>query len=552
MKVPARERGSLLVVAVILIAVVAGLAAALSLMTAGSSESSARHAVAGQALFIAESGLERTTSALLTPAVAGRLGCAALNGNPAVTNVSVGTGRFSATTTGATYAGTVLSAALGAAATTVAVASTAGFAASGRIQIDRELIDYSGLGANSFLNAVRGADGTAASAHAAGARAGQFQCNVTVRGGVPSVTAPVAARDVGGAIALQELWAVGAAGRLLRWDSSTWSNGGSLANVLLNGVHLVAPADGWAVGDAVITGPPAQRGETILRRTSPAGWTRLAPSAAIPDANLNAVHCPLSTDCWAVGNAVTTGPPAQRGEIILRYSAGAWGRLGPLGTVDDRNLTGIHCPSSGACWAVGQQGPGAARRPWLVSWNGAAWSNYDSTALDAQSDLNAVTCTSTTDCWAVGNAVTTGPPAQRGEAIVRWNGAGWSRLALQAAVPDVNLNAVFCADSANCWIAGAASGGNGTILRWTGGPAWSRYPTAGIVPNAVLRAGVCVHRNDCWIVGDQSGGELLLHWDGNAWARRAPVGAIPNNNLRALTGLGPQRRPVAIWREIFP
>jgi hypothetical protein len=65
---------------------------------------------------------------------------------------------------------TSLSAALDATATTIPVASTAGFPGSGTLSIDNEKIAYTGTTATSFTGVTRGVSGTTATTHASGAQ----------------------------------------------------------------------------------------------------------------------------------------------------------------------------------------------------------------------------------------------------------------------------------------------------------------------------------------------------------------------------------------------
>jgi hypothetical protein len=68
---------------------------------------------------------------------------------------------------------TTLAAAALASDTSLSVASTIGFPATGTLVVDSEQINYTGLTSNTFTGLVRGANGTTAAAHALGALVGQ-------------------------------------------------------------------------------------------------------------------------------------------------------------------------------------------------------------------------------------------------------------------------------------------------------------------------------------------------------------------------------------------
>ena len=87
------------------------------------------------------------------------------------------------------YPATVLTSALTATTTTLPVSSTVGFLPSGILQIESELIDYSGLTGSSFMGVRRGSSGTTASAHNSGQTVwpGVQQCQITTTGSVGTV-----------------------------------------------------------------------------------------------------------------------------------------------------------------------------------------------------------------------------------------------------------------------------------------------------------------------------------------------------------------------------
>ena len=131
-------------------------------------------------------------------------------------------------TTAATLSGAITSA-----DTTISVNSTAGYASYGRIMIDREMIDYTGITANSFTGVLRGRDGTTAASHASGTRVGQDQCTVSSTGGVPDLTTSNGRRQVREGIQIQEGWAAGQV-------TGTTED--------MNAVYCISATDCWAVG----------------------------------------------------------------------------------------------------------------------------------------------------------------------------------------------------------------------------------------------------------------------------------------------------------------
>jgi hypothetical protein len=125
-----------------------------------------------------------------------------------------------------------------------------------------------------------------------------------------------------------EGWAVGD-GPALHYDMGTWTEVALPVRVRLNGISMAGPAEGWAVGD----------GGTILHYQ--AGRWETAPSPVHTD--LHAVSFRGSTEGWAVGDAGT----------ILHYSAGVW-TVSPSPTL--ANLRGLQRHLEIAVAAVGEGG----------------------------------------------------------------------------------------------------------------------------------------------------------------------------------------------------
>ncbi len=562
-----RARGFLLIVAVLVLVVIAVAIAALGNMTSADIRSSSGHAQSEQAYFVALSGLEGATRTVLEPTLSNRVPCASLSGNPAVTNVALGPGKFSATGGAAVYPSppATLNGNLTAAASVIPVNSIAGYSASGRIMIDLELIDYSATSnlaatcgaAPCFVGAHRGMAGTAANAHATGTRVGQFECDVQSAGGVPDLVNAQAKRVLTQGTQLQEAWAVGAPGGVgsgqrpwfVRFRENTWAELTAASfnvNAQLNKVSMLSYADGWAVGNQ-------SGGELIYHWTvTPApGWARMAVSAAIPNVNLQGVHCLDANTCWAVGAA------SGGNVVIIRWTGGpTWSypalpTSAPLPSPSiNAQLNSVWCNSANDCWAVGNQSGGEFIARWT---GGPRWTRMAVSAAIPNVNLWSVKCVAVNDCWAVGAA------SGGNVVIIRWTGGpAWSYPALPTSAPlptpsvNAQLNSVFCNNANDCWAVGNNAAGE-VILRWTGGPRWVRVGPVVAIANTNLNAVTCVNAIDCWAVGNASGGsEIILHWDGSAWTQLANSGAVSNRNLFSIDVVGAAQRAPAARREVYP
>lgn len=145
------QNGVSLIAAIFIIVVLAFMGVIFVSMVSTSSFTAVNELQSGQALAVAEGGVEFVLENWAFP-----------NYSMAGATRSLGLGTFTVSTP------TYLTADPGAAGTTIAVQSTASFPNAGRITIDAEQINYTGKTANSFTGATRGAGGTAAASHAAG------------------------------------------------------------------------------------------------------------------------------------------------------------------------------------------------------------------------------------------------------------------------------------------------------------------------------------------------------------------------------------------------
>lgn len=218
---------------------------------------------------------------------------------------------------------------------------------------------------------------------------------------------------------------------------------------------------------------------------------------------LNSVHCRSADDCFTVGNAITSGPPAGRGELILNWNGANWLRVGPLGSVPNVNLSSIFCLLAGDCWVVGSPSSGEL----IIRYSGGSWTRFPASGGIPNVVLNDVFCVTATDCWAVG-------AASGGELIIRWNGSTWSRVGPSVTAPDVNLNSVFCLTVNDCWAAGAS----GVIIGWNGG-VWSLSQDTGVETwNDMFMLSAA----DGFVVGSTG---AIRRWNGADWNTSYPAGS---------------------------
>jgi len=504
------------------------LAVSMAYVFSNSATSTSNFQSANRALYLAESGLEQATRALLLPTVASRDSCTAMN----ITNAAVNGGTYTITATAPLAAPsppTTISGALTNSATTIPVASTTGYQSAGRIMIDHELINYTAVNATNFLNVTRGVDSSTAAAHASGTAVGQYQCNLTSSGGAPTLTPtnpgdPGGARTLNQAIQLQEAWAVGnkpaaATFTFIHWNNPTevaWTNASvaSASSVILSSISMISYDDGWAVG--------ASR---TFAHWNGSTWTSQTP-AAIPNVTMTGVFCNASNDCHAVGQR------AAGNSTLARWNGASWTSLTATGSTNT-NLSSVNCDNSNDCWAVGASNT-------FYQWNGAGWTGVSAAALTGFT-FNGVFCNSSTDCWAVGATNIFG----------RKNGASWANATVteRGSIPSAQYNGIDCVAPSDCWAVGNTNAANNLFVHWNG-TSWSRN---GSNPSPVVNLlGVaCANTNDCWAVGAVSGAQgTFFHWNGTSWSNFA-VSGMPNAQLNGIAIIAPNSQPWSVWSENF-
>lgn len=259
-------------------------------------------------------------------------------------------------------------------------------------------------------------------------------------------------------------WAVGDTGTLYHWDGSLWTVVSSPTSNDLFGVAVTSNTDGWAVGD----------NGTILH------WDGTTWSASVSPTNyaLHSIAMISATDGWAVGY-----------NAILHWDGLAWSPYKePSPTIEDLSSVSLTSASDG--WAVGYGGT-------ILRWNGDTWSQVSSPITSA---LHSVATTSASDGWSVG----------ADGVILRWNGSTWSST---TSPTSETLYSTAVDSSGNGWTVGTG----GTILQ-RNGSGWAKVssPTA-----EDLGAVAIVSGSDAWAVGNGAWGygSTILHWNGSSWSR---------------------------------
>ena len=287
-------------------------------------------------------------------------------------------------------------------------------------------------------------------------------------------------------------------GALLRWTGKQWTEteaplpaGAPTSHPGPAGVTSVScPSASRCLAGGYYEGKTGN--DAMLLSWSGRNWTAAqAPLPANanqnPDARVTGMACPSTTTCFAVG--AYSGNNNEYG-LLLHWSAGKWTAATaptPAGS-PAVVLSGVSCPSTTLCFAAGEAGSGAQTMPLILRWSGGKWAVVkvpmpSGAAASPQVDMGGLSCPTTTHCVAVGYYVDT-KGNQQGLLLTRsgttWTAAKAPVLAGAASNPWVSLDSVSCPTASQCTVGGGyettAAQPVGLLLLWSG-KTWKAAPT---------------------------------------------------------------------------
>jgi hypothetical protein len=219
--------------------------------------------------------------------------------------------------------------------------------------------------------------------------------------------------------------------------------------------------------------------------------------------------------------------------------------------VANNDLYGVAAVGSSA-WAVGadQVANGSASTALILGWTGKKWVVVHSPAIAHTQDsaLFSVAASSPSSAWAVGTAV-------RGSVsrplIERFQHNRWVVVSSPAEVGE--LESVTVISAGNAWAVGyrTAAGTDKTLIEHWNGARWSAVSSPNVAragggsADNQLRGIAASSASNAYAVGAVESSvnsslevTLLLHWNGQKWARVGspdPAGTSGTNELQAAT-----------------
>ncbi|MGO9875861.1 MAG: hypothetical protein ACLPVY_18950 [Acidimicrobiia bacterium] len=236
-------------------------------------------------------------------------------------------------------------------------------------------------------------------------------------------------------------------------------------------------------------------------------------------ANLSGVACPSTHSCFAVGSFAAG---SAQNALVEHWNGHSWGILASA-TPRNANgvgLTGVACPSTKSCFAVGSFSTSTTTNSLAERWNGHSWSIESSPnpGGSTAASLRGVACPSTKSCFAVGVFATSSATKTLAE---HWNGSAWGFVTPKnpSGATSATLTAVSCASTKSCFAVGNFSTGKGakTLAEHWNGSSWSMERTTNPSSSASLNSVSCPSTKSCFAVGNATIKNLIEHWNGNDW-----------------------------------
>jgi hypothetical protein len=309
-----------------------------------------------------------------------------------------------------------------------------------------------------------------------------------------------------------------------KWNGTKWSvvkspDPSGSTGATLNGVVCTSAKSCLAVGDyftsSRATLPTAESWNgtkwSVVKVPVPSGAT---------GAYLASVSCASAKNCQAVGASGASGELDQN-TLAESWNGTKWSIVPSPSPVPGKPnaLSGVACPATTECWAVGLYFPVSEGAGLTEKWNGSKWSAV-TTPASKGGQLIGDGCFSTADCLSVGIGDNLFAIGQH------WTGSKWvtATPVKPSGAASSQLNAVSCPGSSTCQSVGTNSDTTTLAEGWNG-TKWAIESTTSIsgASFADLAGIACTAASNCWAVGvsETSTGAatpLIEHWNGKTWS----------------------------------
>ena len=253
-----------------------------------------------------------------------------------------------------------------------------------------------------------------------------------------------------------------------RWNGSSWTlqPAPATANGFLSAVSCVSNSACTAVGSYDNS---AGTQVTLAERWNGSSWA-IQPTpnpAGAPFSMLLGVSCPSASACTAVGDYDDTAADAQE-TLAERWTGSSWAiQPTPVHRMASQ-LNAVSCPSTSACTAVGfeEKNNSAFDNTLAERWDGTSWAAQSTPSPSGALFYHfSVSCPSTSACVAVGEYDDL-PGFTPDTLAERWNGSKWTVqfTPSPAGATSAALHGVSCASPSVCTAVGQYKSSSGIRL----------------------------------------------------------------------------------------
>ncbi len=317
-----------------------------------------------------------------------------------------------------------------------------------------------------------------------------------------------------------DIWAVGPAGSITRWDGFEWSEVPSGVTEDLEGIWGFGPDDIWAVG---VNG-------VVLH------WDGSEWSAHVVDErdDLRAVWGVDGGDFWVIG---TRDCPGYRCQVLWHFEDGIW-KESLFEEEETLVAMDVHGSARDDIWMVGYTGQYEFSYFYITHWDGIEWTEFkevsNGVAINRLGVLSRVYCEARDACWATGVEEVfsdQNPPSSSFIKIVlEFDGNEWTKaedagdfqigdpwldrvneLLCSSDRQEEEINEMFGVDEADVWAVGSR------ILHWNG----AEWVIQAECPELnTYRSIWGSAADDVWTIAERSDADFsrYVHFDGNQWA----------------------------------
>jgi hypothetical protein len=294
---------------------------------------------------------------------------------------------------------------------------------------------------------------------------------------------------------------------------------GAALSAGLSGVACPTSASCVVVGSFADADYPPRPLAGFFRGTS---WSiGPAPRPAGGTGVLVSVACYAPKHCFGVGQA-------DGATLLERWDGTAWSiaQSPKISGATEHSLTGVACPTTSKCFAVGYAVRAGTKRPLVVRWDGKSWAVLPSANPPGGGRLSAVACATNINCVAVGATTATSPATL----VEAWDGTAWKLLRSRnpAGAADSELTGVSCSFGRACLAVGFSipkhSDTPAALTERSGGDTWSvvanpdQSATSG--DRSALNGITCISETVCFAVGWHGPNPTprVMRWNSKSWS----------------------------------